>query len=305
MIEIRDVSKHFGNIQALSDINLNIRSNEIFGMVGSNGAGKSTLMRIISGVLKADKGMACLEEKNIYENPDAKSKFFYISDNQHFLPNATPEEMFYFYAQLYERMDKERFFRLLDNFHLEKNRKIRTFSKGMKKQLSTVLGLSSGAEYLLCDESFDGLDPIAKQVVKSLFAEAIRSRGLTPIIASHNLRELEDICDHVGLLHKGGVIMSKDIGDMKLSAKKIQAVFTSPVEKEDFAPFDVVNLDKKGSVYSIVLSSKEKDNMMIETLDAKIKSMNPVFYEMLPLSLEEIFITESEVAGYDIRSIIS
>lgn len=304
MIEIQNVSKNFGDIKALSNINLTIRQGEIFGMVGSNGAGKSTLLRIISGVLKTDTGSVSLEAKPIYENPQMKAKFFYISDNQHFLSNATPDDMFSFYAQLYEKMDYELFTKNLQSFELEKNRKVRTFSKGMKKQLSTVLGLSSGAEYLLCDESFDGLDPIAKQVVKFLFKEAIAQRKLTPIIASHNLRELEDLCDHVGLLHRGGVILSRDIGDMKLSAKKVQAVFTETVEKSDFEPFDVINIDRKGSVYSIVLSTKGTDNS-IEALDAKIRSMNPIFYEMLPLSLEEIFITESEVAGYDIRSIIS
>lgn len=304
MIEIKNVSKRFGEIQALSDITLNIRDNEIFGMIGSNGAGKSTLLRIISGVLLPDSGEVHWEAMPIYENPSVKSRFFYISDNQHFIPNATPSDMFAFYAQLYEQMDKPQFEMLTDSFGLDRNRKIKTFSKGMKKQLAMILGLCSHTEYLLCDESFDGLDPIAKQAIKVLFAETMRKRSLTPIIASHNLRELEDICDHVGLLHKGGVILSKDLGDMRLHAKKIQAVFSAPVTEEDFAPFDVVSLEHTGSIYTIVISGRNADNDMIEKLDAKMRSLNPIFFEMLPLNLEEIFITESEVAGYDIRSII-
>lgn len=304
MIEIKNVSKRFGNIQALSDIDLTIRSNEIFGMIGSNGAGKSTLLRILSGVIRPNSGSVYLEELPIYENPAIKSRFFYISDDQFFLNNATPIDMFNFYAQFYERMDAEQFRLMMESFGLDINRKIKTFSKGMKKQLSMILGLSSNVDYLLCDESFDGLDPIAKQAIKVLFAETMRKRSLTPIIASHNLRELEDICDHVGLLHKGGVIMSRDIGDMRLNAKKIQAVFSSPIKAEDLAPFDVVSIDNRGSVYTIVISGKNADDEMIEKLDEKMRSMKPIFFEMLPLNLEEIFITESEVAGYDIRSIL-
>lgn len=304
MIEIKNVSKRFGNIQALSDIDLTIRSNEIFGMIGSNGAGKSTLLRILSGVIRPDSGSVHLEALPIYENSTVKSRFFYISDDQFFLSNATPIDMFNFYAQFYERMDAEQFRLMMESFGLDKNRKIKTFSKGMKKQLSMILGLSSNVDYLLCDESFDGLDPIAKQAIKVLFAETMRKRSLTPIIASHNLRELEDICDHVGLLHKGGVIMSRDIGDMRLNAKKIQAVFSAPIKAEDLAPFDVVSIDHQGSVYTIVISGKDADDEMMEKLDAKMRSMDPIFFEMLPLNLEEIFITESEVAGYDIRSIL-
>lgn len=304
MIEIKNVSKSFGKIRALTDIDLTIRNNEIFGMIGSNGAGKSTLLRILSGVIRPDLGSVHLEAIPIYENPEVKSRFFYISDDQFFLGNSTPIDMFNFYAQFYDRMDAEQFRMMMNSFGLDKDRKIKTFSKGMKKQLSMILGLSSDAEYLLCDESFDGLDPIAKQAIKILFSETMRKRSLTPIIASHNLRELEDICDHVGLLHKGGVIMSRDIGDMRLNAKKIQAVFSTPIRAEDMAPFDVVSIDNLGSVYTIIVSGKNSDDEMIERLDAKMRSLEPIFYEMLPLNLEEIFITESEVAGYDIRSIL-
>ncbi len=299
MIEIINVSKRFDEIQALSSIDLSIRDGEIFGMVGSNGAGKSTLLRIISGVLKSDSGSALLDGSEIYENPAIKSEIFYISDNQHFLSNATATDMYAFYAPLYPKMDELQFLHLLDQFSLEKNRKVSTFSKGMKKQLSMILGICAGTKYLLCDESFDGLDPIAKQAVKSLLKDAIKNRNLTPVIASHNLRELQDLCDHVGLLHKGGVILSRDLGSLDLSSKKIQAVFSSEVREEDFAPLPLLRMEKNHSFYTMVFGVCE-ENALID----KIKSLNPIFYEMIPLTLEEVFITESEVAGYDISNIL-
>ena len=299
MIEIKNVSKRFDKIQALSGIDLTIRDGEIFGMVGSNGAGKSTLLRILSGVIKADEGTARLDEQEIFENPAVKSDIFYISDNQYFLSNATAVDMLKFYMSLYPKMDDLQFLHLMDHFGLEKNRRINTFSKGMKKQLSMILGISAHTRYLLCDESFDGLDPIAKQAVKSLLRDAIKKRALTPVIASHNLRELEDLCDHVGLLHKGGVILSRDLGNLQLETKKIQAVFPFDVSEEDFAPLSVLRLEKVHSFCTVVFGGCDE-----KTLHTKIQTLNPIFYKMIPLTLEEVFITESEVAGYDISNIL-
>ena len=170
----------------------------------------------------------------------------------------------------------------------------------MKKQLSVILGLCSMTDYILCDETFDGLDPVARQAVKSLLREDIKNRGITPVIASHNLRELEDICDHVGLLHKGGVLLSKDIIEMKLELQKLQCVFNKDLEKSDFEEkgIEILKLDRRASLYTVVSKGNSKD------LVSRIESMKPLFYEVLPLSLEEIFITETEVAGYDIKSII-
>lgn len=302
MIEIQNVYKRFGSIQALSDISLTIRKGEIFGLIGSNGAGKSTLLRIVSGVYKPDSGKAFLEDREIFENTQAKERIFYISDDQFYLPSSTPADMFAFYAQFYRLMDSGRFDSLLAAFGLDPKRKISTFSKGMKKQLSMILGISANTDYLLCDESFDGLDPVAKQAVKSLLTDAIRSRELTPVIASHNLLELEDLCDHVGLLHKGGVILSREVSSLRPSAVKLQAVFDRAISSVDLAPFQVLRMDNTGSLYTIVIRCDE--HYAAERLTQKLDGMKPIFYEMLPLSLEEIFITESEVAGYDLRSII-
>lgn len=300
LIEINGVSKKFEDIDALSNITLSIKENAIFGLLGSNGAGKSTLMRIISGVIKADEGTVFLEGQPIYENINSKKKIFYISDEQYFIKNSTPKDIMNYYRFIYKNFSVKRFERLMDDFNLDSRRKIDTFSKGMKKQVSVILGLSSGTQYLLCDETFDGLDPVARQAVKELLILDMKNRGLTPIIASHNLRELEDICDHVGLLHRGGVLLSKDLVEMKLELQKIQCIFNKDMVSEDFISrgIEVAKIDRRGSLYTLVVKGSHKD--IIE----KISEMKPLFYEVLPLSLEEIFITETEVAGYDIKSVV-
>ena len=188
---------------------------------------------------------------------------------------------------------------MLENFGLEKRRKISTFSKGMKKQLALILGVCSKAKYLFCDEAFDGLDPVMRQGMKSIFANEMEKRGLTPIIASHNLRELEDICDHVGLLHKGGVLLSKDLEDMKCNIQKVQCVFASEEAKEKaLKGLNIMKSEERGQLHTLtVRGSREEILAVFATVDT-------IFFEALPLSLEEIFISETEVVGYDIKKLI-
>ena len=255
-------------------------------------------MRLAAGILKPDEGEVQLDGQPVFESPQAKSRIFYISDEQYFYPNATPEEMRDFYSSIYPRFDKVRFQQLTRSFELDLNRKINTFSKGMKKQLSVICGVCAGTDYLFCDETFDGLDPVARQAVKSLFAGEIEQRGLTPVVASHNLRELEDICDHVGLLHRGGILFSRDLDDMKLGINKAQCVFDQPVTKEDFAPLEVMQLEKRGSLYTVTVRAGRDE------LEAQVQQLKPIFYEILPLTLEEIFISETEVRGYDIKKLL-
>ncbi len=203
-----------------------------------------------------------------------------------------------YYADIYRKFDKNRFDSLLQSFGLNPKRKINTFSKGMKKQVSVICAVSAMTDYIFCDETFDGLDPVMRQAVKSIFAGDIADREMTPIIASHNLRELEDICDHIGLLHKGGMLLSHDLEDMKLGIHKIQAVFNEEITRESFPSLEIISLDKRGSLYTIVVRGQEKEAA------AALNSKNPVFMEILPLTLEEIFISETEVTGYDIKSLI-
>ena len=231
MIEIKNVTKRFGVEPALTGITLTVPEGEVFGLIGTNGAGKSTLLRILAGVLRTDEGDVRVDGEEVWENEKIKQRIAFIPDDAYFFPNATPREMAFFYASARERFDFERFSDLMKRLKLDEERPVRTFSKGMKKQLAVILGLCTGAKYLLCDETFDGLDPVMRQAVKSLFAGDMVERGLTPVIASHNLRELEDICDRVGLLHKGGILLSEELAKMKKHMHKIQCVIPDK-EKE-------------------------------------------------------------------------
>lgn len=232
MIEAVNLTKRFDSILAVDHISATIRTGSVFGLIGTNGAGKSTFLRMAAGVLKPDEGTVTVDGMTVFENEEAKRKFFYISDEQYFFSNATPKEMMEYYRVVYPEYDENRFHSLMKNFGLDEKRKINTFSKGMKKQLSVICGICSGTEYLFCDETFDGLDPVMRQAVKSIFASDMAQRQLTPIIASHNLRELEDICDHVGLLHKGGILLSRDLDEMKMKIHKVQCVLKPGMEPE-------------------------------------------------------------------------
>ena len=267
-------------------------------MEGSNGAGKSTFLRMLAGILEPDEGEVWIDGEKIFENTAVKSRCFFISDEQFFFPNSTPQDMKNYYRRFYEKFDEQRYFKLMSAFGLDEMRKIRTFSKGMKKQVSVICGVCSGADYLFCDETFDGLDPVVRQAVKSLFAEDVAERGLTPVIASHNLRELEDICDHVGLLHRGGILFSRDLDEMKLGMYKVQCIFGAPLPEDAWNGFDLLKKEQRGSLYTITARG-ERDELM-----AKINKMNPTFCELLPLTLEEIFINETEVAGYDVKKLL-
>ncbi|MBQ7582456.1 MAG: ABC transporter ATP-binding protein [Lachnospiraceae bacterium] len=299
MIEIRDVSKRFDSIEAIRGITAQMEDGSVFGLVGTNGAGKSTLLRMIAGVIKPDAGEILIDGSNVYENEEMKKELFYISDEQYFFPSATPEAMRKFYASLYERFDNDRFYDLMQKFNLKSDRRIVTFSKGMKKQLSVILGVCANTRYLLCDETFDGLDPVMRQAVKRLFAADMADRNMTPIIASHNLRELEDICDHVGLLHQGGILFSRDMDDMKLNIHKVQCVFENETDKDAFlADRTVLTSEQRGSLYTFTIRGT------LSGLEERIAEVPMVFAEILPLSLEEIFISETEVVGYDIKNIM-
>lgn len=299
MIEIKNISKTFHDIKAIDNVSLSISEGNVFGLIGTNGAGKSTFIRILAGVLKPDEGSVALDDMEVYENPEAKKLFFYISDEQFFFPQSTPMDMINFYRKIYPDFNTERCLKYLSSFDLQESRKIYTFSKGMKKQLSFILGICAGTKYLYCDETFDGLDPVMRQSIKSIFAGEMSDRPFTPIIASHNLRELEDICDHVGLLHKGGVLLSKNLGSMKEEIHKIQCVLPEGSNAEEiFSSLEILLSDRRGSLHTLTVRG-DKD----KTLEY-LNSFKPVFVEALPLTLEEIFISETGVKGYDIKKII-
>jgi len=299
MINAVGISKRFGEIQALNDISLDIREQAVFGLIGTNGAGKSTFLRLLSGVLKADSGQILIEGQPVYENPAIKESFFFIPDDLYFFPNSRPADLRDYYAAIYPAFDKAQFNRLLIAFDLAPLRKINTFSKGMKKQLAIICALSAHTRYIFCDETFDGLDPVMRQGVKSLFAEAMAGRGLTPVIASHNLRELEDICDHVGLLHQGGMLLTRDLEGLRLGVHKVQAVFAAPWrQKGDFPDLQIESLKHSGALHTLIIQGQR------EQVEQALAAYEPLYMELLPLTLEEVFLYETEVAGYDVKSLL-
>lgn len=298
MIQVNNLTKSFQDVLALDHVTANIKDGQVFGLIGTNGAGKSTFLKLCSGILKPDEGSVLIDETPIYENIARKQDIFYISDDQYFFKNTSPKEMMEFYKTVYPFFDSVLFEKLLQAFGLPQNRKVNTYSKGMKKQLSITLGISSNTKYLLCDETFDGLDPVMRQAVKSLFAEHIETRALTPIVASHNLRELEDICDHVGLLHKGGILFSKDIDDMKTTIHKAQIIFKENTAPEEIHGLDIMYSKQSGSFYTLTIRGEKED------IINRLNTLNLLFFELVPLSLEEIFISETEVNGYDIKNLI-
>lgn len=294
MIEVRELEKSFGDIRVLKNITMTIRDGELFGLVGTNGAGKSTLLRILAGVLFQDHGIVQMDGEKIFENEKLKNRICFLPDNLWYFHNASPADMAALYQKIYENFDRKRFETLCGKFGLDPKRKLRTFSKGMQKQTAIFLGICANTEYLLCDETFDGLDPLVRQEVKSILAVELLNREFTPIVATHNLREVEDICDHIGLLHRGGVLLSENLEDMKFHTQKVQCVIGDREKEEELLrELTLVRWEKRGSMLLFVARGTRQEIM------ERLESKSPVFSELIPLSLEEIFISETEVSGYD------
>ncbi|MBQ9991663.1 MAG: ABC transporter ATP-binding protein [Lachnospiraceae bacterium] len=299
MITLENVSKRFEDVWAVDNVSLTMQEGSVFGLIGTNGAGKTTMLRMVTGIMRPDSGRILIDEKPVFNQEQAIREFYFIPDEPFFFRNATPRDMEKYLATVYEEFASLPFYEYLEKFGLPREKKISTFSKGMQKQLAIICGLCSNTKYLICDETFDGLDPVMRQGIKSILANHMDQRGLTPIIASHNLRELEDICDHIGLLHKGGVLLSKDLLDMKCNIQKIQCVFATEEEADKARQqMDILQMDKRGMLYTITARGPREEIM------AYFAGLDTVFYEVLPLSLEEIFISETEVVGYDIKKIV-
>ena len=299
MIEIRNVSKSYDKIKAVDNVSVSIRENTVFGLIGTNGAGKSTVLRMVAGVLEPEQGEIAIDNLPVFDNIEAKKNIYFIADEPYFFANSNAVDMQKYLCSVYPEFAVDDFYNYLVNFGLDKKRKINTYSKGMKKQLALICGICSGTKYLLCDETFDGLDPVMRQGIKSIFASEMGRRGMTPVIASHNLRELEDICDHVGLLHKGGVLLSKDLEDMKCNIQKVQCVFkTIDDEAKVISSLEIMKNEKRGSLNVLTVRGNKAEILAV------FATVNTIFFEALPLSLEEIFISETEVKGYDVKTLL-
>lgn len=299
MIEAMHVTKAFGQILALNDMSCRISQGSIFGLVGSNGAGKSTFLRLLSGVFKPEKGLLTVDGTSVFENPQIKNRIFFVADQTYFLHQASVAEMVRFYQLFYPRFSMELYEKLKRMFPVDTTRRLGQMSKGMQRQVILMIGLACQPDYLLLDEAFDGLDPVVRQLVKRLLADSVAGRGQTVIIASHNLRELEDICDHIGLLHQGGIVFEQELDALKLGIQKIQVVFSTPTNREDLHDLTILKYGNRGSMTELVVRG-EPDQVL-----ERLKARGTVFLESLPLTLEEVFIQELEVAGYDVNTFLT
>ncbi len=297
MIEVKNLTKTFDNFTAINDLSCTIPDGCIYGMVGSNGAGKSTFLRIVSGVYKADKGSVTLDGQAIFENPEAKAKIILVPDELFFLNGATMNRMASLYSAVYPNFDKTRYKELTHAFGLDPKRNVATFSKGMRRQATTILTLSAKPQYIFFDETFDGLDPIMRTLVKKIICDDVAERNATAVITSHSLRELEDTCDQLALLHKGGLVLESDVGDLKTSLFKVQIAFLGEYDKSKFDGIEMLSYSKKGSVANFIVRGDR------EAVRAKLNALSPALLDILPLSLEEVFTYEMEALGYSFDDI--
>lgn len=292
MLKIRDLTKKFGDFTALDNLSMTIPKGAVYGLVGPNGAGKSTAIRHLTGVYRPDQGDATLEDAPIYENPAAKERIGYIPDDIFYFPSASLEEMRAFYRGIYPNFDDKLFDRLFEVFQLPRKSPIRRFSKGMQKQAAFHLSICTRPDVLILDEPVDGLDPVMRRQVWSLILSDVAQRETTVLISSHNLRELEDICDHVGIMDHGKMLLERSLADMQGSTVKLQLVGDIP------QGLDVLHAAASGRLQTLVVRGSA------EEVTAKVKSTEPTYFDVLPLSLEEIFIYELGGVNYEVKNIV-
>ncbi len=298
MIEAVNLVKAFGEKRALDDFNCTIPDGAIYGLVGSNGSGKSTFLRVISGVYKTDGGKIIVDNMSTFDNPALKAQISYLPDTLNFFPQSNLREMASFYKGVYPSFDKERFERLTKVFPISVTDRLQNMSKGMQRQAALILAMSTRPKYLLLDEAFDGLDPVMRMVIKGLLSEGVMNDGMTAIISSHNLRELEDLCDHIGLIHDGRMLTEGEAQSLKSRVHKFQIGFDRVPDTSVFDSFQLLNLERIGSIVTIVARGEESEIM------SRIKALGPVLAESVPVSLEELFVYEMGVCGYDISQLL-
>lgn len=298
MISALDLTKKFDSFTAIDKLNCNIPEGCIYGMVGSNGAGKSTLLRLISGIYRPDGGSVMIDNEPTFDNNKVKNRLVFVPDELYFLPRSNLIRMAKLYSSVYTGFSNEKFKKLVGVFKLDPTANLGTFSKGMRRQAATILALSCNADYILFDETFDGLDPVMRNLVKNLLYEEVMERKATAVITSHSLRELEDTCDQLALLHKGGIIFESEINDLKTSLFKVQVAFREDYDRSKFAGIDMLNFSKHGSVSSLIVRGDRKQT------EERIKAMQPILFEILPLSLEEVFVFEMDALGYEFSDVL-
>lgn len=298
MIKITNLNKTFGNKKVLENLNCNIQTNSIYGLIGANGAGKSTLLRIINDVYRKDSGSVLIDGEEVENNEKLKQRLAFLPDDLYLIQGYTLKDMAKYYEAMYDKFDMKYVEELAGILKLDLNTKLDSFSKGMKRQCALICVLATNADYMFFDETFDGLDPVVRNLMKKILAKHMANQNATIIMTSHNLRELEDICDNLGVLYKGGVLFESDIDTLKTKMFKVQISLKDEFSEETFKDLNPISFKKVGSVATIIF----KENK--EVVEEKLKEMKPVILDFLSLTLEEIFIYEMEVIGYEFNQVL-
>ncbi|EOS39162.1 ABC transporter ATP-binding protein [Lachnospiraceae bacterium] len=299
MITISGLTKYYDGVCAVNHVSLEILEGTMFGLLGTNGAGKTTLLRMLAGIIEADSGEIRIDGEEDPFSPQCKKNLFYLPDDPYYFPNASIQVMLDFYKKQYPGLDADSVRYMAESLNLDMNRPVRTFSKGMKRQAFLILALCSRTKYLFCDEVLDGLDPIAAEIMKNLFRQEMKSRDFTILVASHKLRDLEDICGNIAILHKGGVVTAGDFRERAENVRKFQCVFPLEADLDSLRQHpSVVRLHEDARFITLVTRGKA------EEIRKALEELDPIFLGEVPLSLEETFIAEMEGAGYDIRKVL-
>ena len=296
MIKTKEVVKCFDDFKALDGISINIKKGSVYGLVGPNGAGKTTLIKTMLGIYKQNKGEIEIDGIKDVNGEDLKQRVIYISDDLYFYPSYTIKEMAKFYKSIYKNWDDETYEKLKAIFNIDEKRKVKKLSKGMQKQVAFWLGLCTKPDVMILDEPVDGLDPVMRRSTMKLVLSEVESRDMTVLISSHNLRELEDVCDYVGIMHQGKIVIEKALDDIKGNIHKIQVAFKNGLPEDLNEKLDVLKCDSFGSVYNIIVKGENAREI--------IEAYEPLICDIIPLSLEEVFIYELGGMGYEFESII-
>jgi ABC-2 type transport system ATP-binding protein len=298
MIQVENVKKRFSDMEAVKEVTFTVPKGSIYGLLGSNGAGKTTLLKMIAGIYKQDSGTIFIDGEPIFENVKRKERTLFLPDALYFFPHTTVQQMADFYKSIYPTWSDERFHKLKELFPIDVNKKIHRMSKGMQRQVAFWLTLSALPDVLILDEPLDGLDAVMRQKVKNLLFQDVAERAMTVLISSHNLREVEDLCDRIGILHQGTLILEKELDDLKTDIHKIQVAFKGPIPDPFLQNMDILYKEQRGSVLLCIVRGKE------EKITKHIQAYNPILFDLLPLTLEEIFIYEMGDKGYAIKNIV-
>lgn len=299
MIEVKNLTKRFGKFMALQDISLTVKTGSIYGLVGYNGAGKTTLLKNISGIYKPENGEVLFDGENIFNNEKKKEELFFMPDDLYFSPYANMKKMAEFYKGYYSRFDINTFNRLVEAFGLDPKKRINGFSKGMQRQAEMVFALSTHPKLLLLDESFDGIDPQKRLLMKGLLKETISENNTTVIISSHNLQELENLCDHIGIINGKKISITGAVDDLSRGKTKFRLAFAREFTLDEFRDINCENLIKDGQLAMFTINGDTREE------EEQIKLLAPAVTEKISLSLEEIFLQEMEGKEYDYKSILA